>query len=100
MPLSTWTRRESRAICSSKGSGNQLTNSGAHILGNCYLPDSEKREACQLTLKSRADYLKTSTGFGKSGATEADVRLMREVVMPEFGVKAAGGIRTIEGLKP
>jgi deoxyribose-phosphate aldolase len=51
-------------------------------------------------LKSRADYLKTSTGFGKSGATEADVRLMREVVMPEFGVKAAGGIRTIEGLKP
>ena len=66
------------------------------ILENCYLSESEKREACQLTLKARADYVKTSTGFGKSGATEADVRLMREVVGPKFGVKAAGGIRTLE----
>jgi deoxyribose-phosphate aldolase len=66
------------------------------ILENCYLSDSEKKEACQLTLKARADYVKTSTGFGKSGATEADVRLMREVVGPKFGVKAAGGIRTLE----
>ena len=66
------------------------------ILENCYLSDSEKREACQLVLKARADYVKTSTGFGKSGATEADVRLMREVVGPKFGVKAAGGIRTLE----
>ena len=66
------------------------------ILENCYLSDSEKREACQLTLKAKADYVKTSTGFGKSGVTEADVRLMREVVGPKFGVKAAGGIRTLE----
>jgi len=66
------------------------------ILENCYLSESEKREACHLTLRAGADYVKTSTGFGKSGATEADVRLMREVVGPKFGVKAAGGIRTLE----
>jgi deoxyribose-phosphate aldolase len=51
-------------------------------------------------LKAGADYLKTSTGFGKSSATGADVKLRREVVMPKFSVKAAVSIRTLEGLKP
>jgi deoxyribose-phosphate aldolase len=66
------------------------------ILENCYLTENEKRQACQLTMRAGADYVKTSTGFGKSGATIEDVRLMREVVGPAFGVKAAGGIRTVE----
>jgi len=66
------------------------------ILENCYLTDNEKRQACQLTVEAGADYVKTSTGFGKSGATTEDVRLMREIVGPKFGVKAAGGIRTVE----
>jgi len=66
------------------------------ILENCYLTDNEKRQACQLTVQAGADYVKTSTGFGKSGATTEDVRLMREIVGPKFGVKAAGGIRTVE----
>ena len=66
------------------------------ILENCYLTENEKREACRLTLQARADFVKTSTGFGKSGASVEDVRLMREVVGPKFGVKAAGGIRTLE----
>ena len=66
------------------------------ILENCYLTDDEKRQACRLVVQAGADYVKTSTGFGKSGATIEDVRLMREVVGPEFGVKAAGGIRTIQ----
>jgi deoxyribose-phosphate aldolase len=66
------------------------------ILENCYLTENEKRRACQLTMRAGADYVKTSTGFGKSGATIEDVRLMRKVVGPKFGVKAAGGIRTVE----
>jgi deoxyribose-phosphate aldolase len=66
------------------------------ILENCYLTDDEKRQACRLVVQAGADYVKTSTGFGKSGATIEDVRLMREVIGPEFGVKAAGGIRTMQ----
>lgn len=66
------------------------------ILENCYLTDAEKRQACQIVIQAGADFVKTSTGFGKSGATIEDVRLMREVVGPGVGVKAAGGIRTLD----
>ena len=66
------------------------------ILENCYLTEKEKQEACKLTMLAGADFVKTSTGFGRAGATVEDVRLMREVVGPKFGVKAAGGIRTLE----
>jgi len=66
------------------------------ILENCYLTENEKREACQLTVQGGADFVKTSTGFGKSGATVEDVQLMRQIVGPRFGVKAAGGIRNLE----
>jgi len=76
-----------------RASGNVIVKV---ILENCYLTENEKRQACQLTVRAGADYVKTSTGFGKSGATIEDVRLMREVVGPKFGVKAAGGIRTVE----
>jgi deoxyribose-phosphate aldolase len=66
------------------------------ILENCYLSQAEKERACQLVVKAGADFVKTSTGFGKSGATVEDVQLMRKTVGPKFGVKAAGGIRTLE----
>jgi len=66
------------------------------ILENCYLTENEKRDACRLTMQAEADFVKTSTGFGKSGASVEDVRLMRAVVGPKFGVKAAGGIRTVD----
>ncbi len=65
------------------------------ILENAFLSDKEKVSASQIVRKTGADYVKTSTGFGPSGATAADVRLMRETVGPEKGVKAAGGIRTL-----
>lgn len=65
------------------------------ILENAYLSDAEKVTACRIAQQAGADYVKTSTGFGPSGAREADVRLMRETVGPEMGVKAAGGIRTL-----
>jgi deoxyribose-phosphate aldolase len=63
------------------------------ILETAHLTDAEKRTACQIAKEAGAAFVKTSTGFGPGGATLDDVRLMREVVGPTVGVKAAGGIR-------
>lgn len=69
------------------------------ILECSLLTNEEKIRACHLSKTSGADFVKTSTGFGPSGATVEDVRLMRATVGPDMGVKAAGGIRTFEDLK-
>lgn len=69
------------------------------ILENALLTDEQKVTACRLVQAAGADFVKTSTGFGPSGATAADVALMRKTVGPALGVKAAGGIRTIEDLR-
>ena len=66
------------------------------IIETCYLTDEEKVKACELAKEAGAHFVKTSTGFGTGGATVEDVRLMRKVVGPGMGVKAAGGIRTYE----
>ncbi len=66
------------------------------ILETSELSDTEKRIACALVKAAGAHFVKTSTGFSKSGATEADIKLMRETVGSEFGVKASGGIRSYE----
>ena len=63
------------------------------IIETCYLEQTGKIIACMLAKKAGADFVKTSTGFGAAGATVDDVSLMREVVGPKVGVKAAGGIR-------
>ena len=65
------------------------------ILENALLDDNQKAVACTLCKLAGADFVKTSTGFGPSGATAHDVALMRQVVGPDMGVKAAGGIRTL-----
>ena len=64
------------------------------IIEAALLTDEEKVAACLLVVAAGADYVKTSTGFGPGGATAADVALMRRVVGPAIGVKAAGGIKT------
>jgi deoxyribose-phosphate aldolase len=66
------------------------------IIEAALLTDEEKVVACQLAKVAGADFVKTSTGFGPGGATVEDVALMRRVVGPSIGVKAAGGIRTYE----
>lgn len=66
------------------------------IIETCLLSDEEKRRACKLSVAGGADFVKTSTGFSTGGATTADIALMRETVGPELGVKASGGIRTLE----
>ena len=68
------------------------------ILENSLLTDDQKVTACMLAKNAGADFVKTSTGFGASGATVADVELMRGTVGPEMGVKASGGIRTLDEL--
>ncbi len=62
----------------------------------CYLTDEEKIRACKMVTGAGAAFVKTSTGFASGGATLEDVRLMRNTVGRDFGVKAAGGIRTFE----
>ena len=69
------------------------------ILETALLEDNQKVIACQVAKKAGADFVKTSTGFGPSGATIHDVQLMRGTVGPEMGVKAAGGIRSLDDLK-
>ena len=69
------------------------------IIEAALLTDDEKVTACTLAKAAGADYVKTSTGFGPGGATAADVALMRRVVGAEMGVKAAGGVRDLEGMK-
>lgn len=63
------------------------------IIETCLLTDDEKVEACKLSVEAGADFVKTSTGFSSGGAKVSDVRLMRQTVGPDVGVKASGGIR-------
>jgi deoxyribose-phosphate aldolase len=69
------------------------------ILETALLTIEEKVRACVACKKAGADFVKTSTGFGPAGATAEDVALMRAVVGAQIGIKAAGGIRTLEDLK-
>jgi len=69
------------------------------ILETALLDDNQKAVACTLAKLAGADFVKTSTGFSKSGATAHDVALMRSVVGPQMGVKASGGIRTLDDLR-
>lgn len=68
------------------------------ILENSYLGDEQKVTACQLVEAAGADYVKTSTGYAPTGATIADLRLMRASVGPQVKVKAAHGVRTLDAL--
>lgn len=62
------------------------------IIEACLLTDEEKVQACLASKRAGADFVKTSTGYSKGGATIVDVKLMRETVGPDMGVKASGGI--------
>jgi deoxyribose-phosphate aldolase len=69
------------------------------ILETCLLDKEQKLAACRLAVEAQADFVKTSTGFSKAGATEEDIRLMREAVGAKLGVKASGGIRSLEAVR-
>lgn len=76
-----------------QASGNKLVKV---IIETCLLTEDEKVRACILAKEAGADYVKTSTGFSKGGANAHDVKLMRETVGDDMGVKASGGIHTKE----
>ncbi|HDI01598.1 MAG TPA: deoxyribose-phosphate aldolase [Candidatus Bathyarchaeota archaeon] len=66
------------------------------IVEACYLSEEELRAACELALRAGVDFIKTSTGFGPSGASVEVVRMIRSIVGSRAGIKASGGIRTYE----
>jgi deoxyribose-phosphate aldolase len=69
------------------------------IIETSLLNQEEKIKACELTLQAKAHFVKTSTGFSTGGATVEDIALMRKVVGPSFGVKASGGVRSLEDME-
>jgi len=69
------------------------------ILETCLLTDRQKERACAICVESGANFVKTSTGFSSAGATVSDIALMRRAVGPDLGVKASGGIRTLESVR-
>ncbi|MEK5332194.1 deoxyribose-phosphate aldolase [Lysinibacillus sp. FSL W8-0992] len=69
------------------------------IIEACLLTEEEKVKACELSVAAGADYVKTSTGFSTGGATAEDIALMRKTVGPELGVKASGGVRSLEDMQ-
>lgn len=69
------------------------------IIESCLLTDEEKVKACELAVEAGADFVKTSTGFSTGGATAEDIALMRKTVGPEIGVKASGGVRSLEDMQ-
>jgi deoxyribose-phosphate aldolase len=68
------------------------------IFENCFLADEHKEQLCRICGEVRADFVKTSTGYGATGATDEDLKLMRRSSPPHVQVKAAGGVRTFERL--
>lgn len=68
------------------------------IIETCYLTDEEKIKLCQIVTEAKAEYIKTSTGFGTNGATYDDVKLFADNVGKDVKIKAAGGIRTREDM--
>ena len=87
-------KQDIKAVCDLAHKNNIIVKV---IFENCYLSDEQKIIACKLCDEAGADFVKTSTGYGTGGATVADLRLMRANTKPETRVKAAGGVRTLDG---
>ncbi len=85
---SEWVKQEISKI--KQAIGNKVLKV---IIETCYLTQEEKRKACELAVEAKADYVKTSTGFGTGGATFEDVKLMKEVVGDKAKIKASGGVK-------
>ena len=84
-----------RAIVEAAHAGKALVKV---IFENCFLTDDLKIKLCEICGQARADFVKTSTGYGATGATTEDLMLMRRHAPPHVQVKAAGGVRTFDRL--
>lgn len=65
------------------------------IIETCYLADDEKKKVCKAVMNTEAKFIKTSTGFGPSGAVIRDIEIIKSVTKGEIGIKASGGINTL-----
>lgn len=83
-----------RAVCDAAHSRDVIVKV---ILENFYLTDAEKTRACEICERAGADFVKTSTGYAKGGATIHDLKLMRSACSDKVRIKAAGGVRTLDG---
>ena len=88
-------RRDIRAVTDCTHQGGGLIKV---IFENCYLDDDQKIRLCEMCGELGVDWVKTSTGYGTGGATDEDLKLMRDHSPPEVQVKAAGGVRTLDRL--
>jgi deoxyribose-phosphate aldolase len=89
-------RRDIEAVANAAHSGGAILKV---ILETCLLDESQKKAACDLSKLAGADFVKSSTGFSTGGAKVEDIALMRAAVGPAMGVKASGGIRTLDDLR-
>ena len=69
------------------------------IIETCFLTEEEKIAMCKSVTDAKADYIKTSTGFGTAGATIEDIKLFKQHIGPDVKIKAAGGVKTVEDLE-
>jgi deoxyribose-phosphate aldolase len=92
----TFVARDIQAVVEAAHRGGAIVKV---IFENCFLTDEHKEQLCRICGEAGADFVKTSTGYGDSGATDADLRLMRRCSPPQVQVKAAGGVRTFERLR-
>ncbi len=92
----TFVARDIEAVVETAHHGGALVKV---IFENCFLSDEHKEQLCHICGEVGADFVKTSTGYGDSGATDADLRLMRRCSPLHVQVKAAGGVRTFERLR-
>ncbi len=91
----TYVQDDIRAVVETTHSAGQKVKV---IFENCYLNDEQKIRLCEICTEIGADWVKTSTGYGTSGSTDDDLRLMRRHAGPAIQVKAAGGIRDLDAL--
>lgn len=90
-----YVRDDIRAVVEATHAGGGLVKV---IFENCFLKDEQKIKLCEICGEVGADWVKTSTGYGADGATIPDLKLMRQHAPPHVQVKAAGGVRTLDGL--
>jgi len=91
----TYVARDIAAVVDTAHAGKAIVKV---IFENCFLKDEHKERLCKICGEVRADFVKTSTGYGDAGATDDDLKLMRRCSPPRVQVKAAGGVRTFERL--
>jgi len=89
-----YVQQDVKAVCDIAHKNNVIVKV---IFENCYLSDEQKTAACKICDEAGADFVKTSTGYGTGGATVEDLKLMRANTKPETRIKAAGGVRTLNG---